>query len=204
MVSEQWENNYREAAHYYKEHGDLLVPAGYITESGLKLGNWIRHLRMTKRGKGRGKLTEEQIARLDLIGMAWDADEERWQIGLKAAKEYAKVHHHLRVPADHLTEDGFNLGLWIKLKRRQYKQNNLTKTQICELESLGMRWDVHGEQWQEMYSAAEAYYRKNGNLNIPRGYSAGNGNDLGAWIAKCKYKKLTVEQKRQLASIGIG
>ena len=204
VISDQWEKNYQEAVRYYQEHGNLLIPSSYISENGLKLGNWIGHLRMAKRGKGRGKLTDEQIARLDLIGMAWDADEERWQIGVTASKKYAAVHHHLCVPMNYMTDDGFNLGLWIQLKRRQYKKGRLTREQVCELESLGMRWDVHGERWQEMYRCAEAYYLANGDLNVPRGYLAENGSDLGAWISRCRSdKKLTAEQIGLLEDIGM-
>ena len=53
VISEQWEKNYLEAAAYYKEHGNLLVPLRYITPSGIKLGNWIGRLRQAKRGKGK-------------------------------------------------------------------------------------------------------------------------------------------------------
>ena len=70
--SVRWEENYLEALRYYREHGDLSVPAGYKTQSGVNLGAWIRNLRQTRQGKSRQRpLTAEQIARLDAIGMRW-------------------------------------------------------------------------------------------------------------------------------------
>ena len=138
-LSEQWERNYLEAAAYYREHGNLLVPGTYTTETGLKLGNWISHLRVSRK---QGKLTEEQIARLNIIGMAWDADEERWRIGYEAALQYSREHGNLKVPATYETPEGYTLGLWINLKRRQYKKGTLTERQILDLEKLGMRWRI--------------------------------------------------------------
>ena len=68
----RWEQNYCEALEYYKTNGDLLVPADYKTPSGFALGAWIRALRQARKGEfSRNAPTEEQIRRLDEIGMYW-------------------------------------------------------------------------------------------------------------------------------------
>lgn len=205
LISDQWERNYQEAVTYSKEHGNLLVPQSYITGSGIRLGNWITHLRQAKQGKSRGKITEEQIERLNLIGMAWDADEERWQIGLAAAKKYAAENHDLNIPARYVDEDGYNLGLWIQLKRRQYKKGTLTREQVCALEAIGIHWDVFSEQWDAMYTEAQAYYKTHKDLNVPRGYIGSNGKRLDSWIFKQRREKekLTHEQVKRLEKIGM-
>ena len=34
-----WEQSFREAEHYHREHGDLEVPANYVDANGSWLGN---------------------------------------------------------------------------------------------------------------------------------------------------------------------
>ena len=204
VFSNQWECNYLEAAAYYREHGDLLVPATYVTPSGIKLGYWISHLRQNRRNK-KDHLTQEQIDRLNQIGMAWDADEERWRIGYEAALTYNRMKGNLNVPFTYETPDGFRLGLWIQLKRRQYSKGTLTAQQIHDLERLGMRWDFHAEYWKEMYDEAKSFYEVNGNLKVPREYKTSAGHKLNPWLCRMKREqdRLSTDQIAALTAIGM-
>ena len=67
-----WELMYAEAKKYYSEHGNLMVPKNYKTEAGLSLGLWLNTQRQIYKGKADGFLTDEQIARLNAIGIVWD------------------------------------------------------------------------------------------------------------------------------------
>lgn len=204
MLSDQWERNYLEAAAYYREHGNLLVPGRYVSPGGIKLGNWIAHLRMAKNGKGKLRITQEQIERLEQIGMAWDADEERWRIGYEAARQYSREHGNLNVTSGYETKDGYRLGAWINLKRRQYKKGTLTERQISDLEKLGMRWEVHAAHWQEMYDEAKAYYETNGDLKVPRDRQTANGYNLNLWISKMKREQARLDDGQIAALSAIG
>ena len=203
-LSDQWERNYLEAAAYYREHGNLLVPARYVTPSGMKLDSWVSHMRRNRRG-GKDSLTKEQIERLNLIGMAWDADEERWRIGYEAALTYSRMKGNLDVPFAYETSDGYRLGLWIQLKRRQYNKGTLSEQQIHDLEKIGMRWEFHAERWQEMYNEAKDYYDTNGNLKVPRDYKTSNGHKLNPWLSRMKREpdRLSCEQITALNAIGM-
>ena len=143
-VSAQWEENYTEAVHYYNEHGNLDIPSKYITESGVKLGNWIVHLRQKRAGTDSGMpLTDEQIARLDRIGMIWNTDQYRFDVGFEHAERYYRKNGNLKVPATYICEDdGYSLGLWINLKRRQYKKGTLSAENIRRLEKLDIVWSA--------------------------------------------------------------
>ena len=204
VISDQWERNYLAAVEYYREHGHLIVPKSYISADGIKLGYWIAHLRVNRSGKGRGKITDEQIARLDRIGMAWDADEGRWRIGYAAALQYSREQGNLNVPVSYETKDGFRLGSWISLKRRQYKKGSLSEQQIADLEKIGMRWEVHAERWQEMYDEAKAYSEANGNLKVPRSYQTANGCNLNLWLGKMKREQNSLSEKQITALNAIG
>ena len=70
----QWNEGYQEAKRYFDAHGDLNVPAEYVSPGGYNLGNWVKRQRYTRQNpeKSCAVLTEERIARLDAIGMRWE------------------------------------------------------------------------------------------------------------------------------------
>lgn len=67
----KWMKNYELAKEYYKEHGNLNIPVGFITDSGVKLGMWIGSQRQANRGNPNFLMTEERKRLLDLIHMDW-------------------------------------------------------------------------------------------------------------------------------------
>ena len=64
----------QEAKRYFEAHGDLNVPADYVSPGGYNLGNWVKRQRYTRHNpeKSCAVLTEEWIAKLDEIGMRWE------------------------------------------------------------------------------------------------------------------------------------
>ena len=66
-----WEKMYGLAKGYYEAHGDLEVPLHYKTEEGYSLGSWLFTQRKVRAGEEYGVLSQEQIRRLDEIGMIW-------------------------------------------------------------------------------------------------------------------------------------
>ena len=70
-LSSSWDHYFSEASIYYAEHGSLNIPKRYTTPAGLSLGVWLVTQRRVREGQIPGNLTEQQIARLDSIGMVW-------------------------------------------------------------------------------------------------------------------------------------
>ena len=69
-----WEVGYSHAKEYFNVEKNLNVDHDYVSPDGYRLGNWIYNQRCRKSSEKdyRGKLlTEEQINRLDEIGMIW-------------------------------------------------------------------------------------------------------------------------------------
>lgn len=66
-LDEKWNRNYQIAVRYYEENHHLKVPATCIFE-GTRFGEWIRR---QKQKYLAGELSEEQIKRLEAIGMVW-------------------------------------------------------------------------------------------------------------------------------------
>ena len=96
-------------------------------------------------------ITQEQIARLEKIGMIWNPREADWEMKYALAEEYYKEHGDLKIPQDHITPEGIKLGSWINNQRGAYKnyqsgekksKHVITQEQIARLESIGMIWDA--------------------------------------------------------------
>ena len=66
------------ACDYYNEHGNLLVPKAYKTASGANLGIWIVDLRARYYSKTL-LISQEEVDKLEKIGMVWDVPEYQWQ-----------------------------------------------------------------------------------------------------------------------------
>ena len=92
----QWNEGYQEARRYFDAHGDLNIPAGYVSPDGYNLGNWVKRQRYTRHNpeKSCAVLTEERIAKLDAIGMRWETRNPKSQkscLKLKGKVEPAKA-----------------------------------------------------------------------------------------------------------------
>mgnify|MGYP001435344391 FL=1 len=207
-LSSGWEHYFSEASIYYAEHGNLNVPKLYTTPGGLSLGVWLVTQRRVREGQIQGNLTEQQIARLDSIGMVWGNRKEiAWQHGFEVARKYHDTYGNLMVARKYVDPDGYPLGQWI-LKTRQQKLNGrLKEERIAQLDEIDMVWSVFDAKWEKAYALAVAYYEENGNLNIPRSYVTAAGERLGQWVASQQWAyskgKLTAEQVERLNRIGM-
>lgn len=201
-----WEQNYTEAKKFYSENGHLNVPNDYLTSDGKKLNAWIIRQRALYKTK---KLSAEQVARLENIGMIWIPD-DAWEVGFEHARSYFERHGDLLVTSQYVCDDGYKLGNWITNQRANKTSGDqygkLSSEQITRLERIGMVWNVQEYQWLRSYETALQYYERNGNIRVPRGVRYGN-IDLQAWVSeqRKRYKqgKLSEERICKLSRIGI-
>ncbi len=212
-LSASWEIYYAAAEEYYRKIGNLRVPKAFVTEQGLKLGSWLGTQRRVYSGKVYGHLDDDQIRRLEAIGMVWDdASERNFNQGLEELERYVKKAENANVPAGYVTEGGFLLGKWVGNIRASYKKNKLSDVKIHKLNRLGMIWDVREYRWNLNYNAAKAYYDMHGDLKMPHDYVTEDGLCLGRWVSdqirtynglKSGSTPLTEEQIKRLETIGI-
>ena len=67
----RWNRNYQSAVNYYRKHGSLKVPTGYVDEDGVRLYHWLQTVRQAYHKKNKSRLTSERIQSLNQIGMTW-------------------------------------------------------------------------------------------------------------------------------------
>ena len=205
-----WNARFQAAKLYYKEHGDLLVPASYVTDDGMKLGVWISNLRAyRKSGAHKNALTPERIKKLDDIGMVWDGLDYMWYRNFSAAAQYYHKHGDLNVPSGYVDENGIKLYQWLISMRMAYRrvrdgdahESSFPKDKISLLESIGMDWRTWPEvQWDKAYDAAKLYSKAHGNLEVPLRYKTESGFRLGIWINEQRKKHLQGKLSREQIS----
>lgn len=135
-LGHQWEKNYAAAIEYHRQHGNLDVPADYISREGVRLGKWLFAMRAARKGTTKSApLTPEQIARLDALGFNWSGKfAAEWERSYLAARKYMEEHGNLNIPVAYVTEEGCNLGRWI----RRQKNASLSEERRRKLEAIGM------------------------------------------------------------------
>lgn len=207
-LSSTWDHYYAQASVYYAEHGNLNVPVSYTTTDGLSLGSWLQIQRFVRAGKRAGTLTQQQIDRLDSIGIEWDGRLDlAWKRAFALAEAYYREHGNLLVPNRYKTTDGFALGQWVGVRRQKYLDGELTADQIKQLESIGMVWDAVSARWEKAYAEAAVYYAENGDLETPTKYVTPSGVALGSWLSSQRRLhqdgKLSTDKIARLEKIGM-
>ncbi len=191
-LSSSWDVYYREAEAFYKREGHLEVKKRYVTENGLSLGSWVLTQRRVRAGTVAGSLSEEQIKRLDAVGMRWeDKKTEQFEKGIAELEQFMTENGHGDAGLQYETADGFPLGKWLSAMRSKYKRGKLDEEAVKKLEKAGMVWDVGQYRWEIYYRAAEEYKDRFGDLEIPCSYVAEDGKKLGVWLnnQKSSYRK---------------
>lgn len=212
-VRTDWDIWYAMAREYWEEHGSLPESKDYITPDGKKLGVWISVQRERYTGRNKKPLTQDQIALLEELGMVWRLGENHWNEMYDLAKAYEASHGNLLVPQSYVTENGKKLGRWISIQRQAYFGKGtsvLSPERIRLLEEIHMCWAPFASSWNTMYETAKQYWQENGNLHVPQGYVAANGQKLGNWISNQRLRKrdssrnsLSPQQIQLLDEIGM-
>jgi superfamily II DNA or RNA helicase len=148
-----WNNKYAELEMLYKKTGTVIFSRN---QSNVPLHNWCGN----QRGKyKKGKLTEEQIERLNRLDFKWEVLEAAWEEKFIELIEYKKKHGHCRVPQK--KEATRLLGIWCSNMRRARKTGTLPAEKIKRLEALGYIWDVPDIAWHTKYERLKKYLQYN-------------------------------------------
>ena len=163
-----WDEMFMLAKNYYNKYNNLEVPRTFITKDGItedsdgyNLGRWVSRQRVSHKN---GKLTQEQIKLMESIGMKWnvEATHKSWEEAYELASKFFVDNGHLNIRTDYVTEDGYNLGSWIYIQRKNCAKERLTEEQVLKLILIGMIWNVSDNysRIKEIFKANKINYRK--------------------------------------------
>lgn len=204
----RWEVLCQAAADAAAKEGTLELPRSYTIHSGVPVGKWLELQRQVQAGQRPGRLTAEQAAKLEKLGIRWNHRlETAWEKGFASARKYRTEHGDLLVPVRYRDKNDFALGEWIVYNRQRYLGGNLTQNRIERLEAIGMVWSTSNDLWEQNYTAATQYYLEHGDLEVPIKYETPSGFGLGVWLgaqrAAHKAGELPQEQVERLEALGM-
>ena len=133
---------------YYKEYGDVNVPYDYVTKDGVMLGRWLNTQREAYKNRNKKYsaithvITQEEIDKLDELGIIWSFFYLSWTKYYKLVLEYYEKYGNIDIPYEYVLND-VCLGHWLNVQRKLYNedQSKLPKTRIVKLNKLGIDWN---------------------------------------------------------------
>jgi hypothetical protein len=92
--------------------------------------------------RGKDKMDPERRCRLEALpGWSWTVLSDRWEEGFTHLKGFAEREEHCQVSKRYKTKDGYRLGQWVGVQRRNKSKIDPARRQ--RLEALpGWLWKV--------------------------------------------------------------
>ena len=179
---------------FTQREGHCRVAANEVVDD-MRLGAWVSNQRQKH-----GRLTPEQILRLDSLNFSWNPFTEKWEEAFEALKEFKKREGHCLVPRSHLA-NRLKLGAWVSTQR--YNKAQLSQEHVKRLDSLGFSWDPLTERWEEGFVALLKFHKRHGHCRVGKKVEV-NGIKLDSWVHAQRQQKshLTPTRLSQLDSIG--
>ena len=97
------------------------------------------------------------------------------------------------------TVDGYQLGWWVNVQRKEHAKGTLEADRERRLEDLpGWTWDPHADQWEEGFSRLRTTSNRHGHARVPKSYTV-DGYPLGEWVNRNAtiHAKGTLDADRQ-------
>ena len=133
LYDADWEIGFDCLRTYKDRVGNCRVLKHY-KEKGFNLGQWVNNQRRLK-----AEILPERRERLDALGFVWELHQANWEEGHDCLKRYKARVGDCRVPQKH-SENGFRLGLWVAVQRREKDRMPVERRQ--QLGALGFMWKV--------------------------------------------------------------
>ncbi|MFJ3833808.1 Helicase associated domain protein [Streptomyces sp. NPDC090046] len=172
-------------------------------EGAYPLGRWISEQR---RAFGAGQMTGERAARLEALGMVWDATDAAFEEHLAAARVYYEQHWTLCCPRTATALDK-PLGQWISnLRRPGALAGHPGRAEA--LAAIDPDWNpAWPPDWQRHYaSVREMTVEETALVHIEPGVTV-HGMDIGKWLERQRQPSVSAGlmngQRERLERLGI-
>lgn len=199
---QDWARGWDKLRVFTEREGHARVPYGH-KEGAYPLGKWIAEQR---RAYGAGQLTGQRVKRLDRLGMAWSADDAKWQESLEAARVYFDTHGTLAAPRSATALDRA-VGLWLSNQRRPGMLANYPKRAEA-LAAIDPDWNPAWPlDWQRQYAGLAQIREARVPVEAIEPGTTIDGDDIGRWLAKQRtpegWAKLSGRQQEMLTDVEV-
>lgn len=182
-----WMEHYNAGKRYRNVHGNLNVPANYVTDDGIRLGAWVVKQRGLRRSN---ELPQEQIELLDQIGMLWDPRRTGFDRGVRSLERYITANGHANIPAGYIDDEGYPLYQWVTDVRK--RRERFSSQEIDTLTQIGFEWRTIAQiRVDEVRTEVHKYLDAGGSLDVSSRYQTAEGFPIGRWLATLKKEYCT-------------
>ena len=175
IVHSSWESMFAALVKFKHHHGHCDVGLRH----DLDLALWIMGQR---EARGRGRLTDDQIRRLDGIGFVWEPRDVDWDAMFDALAQFKQSHGHCNVPLK--WPENPQLGRWSEYQRHSHRRGKLNEYRQRRLETLGFEWD----SWEAMFGTLLQFKQQHGHCGVT--HTSSRSMILAAWITKQRSAQL--------------
>lgn len=158
-AKDTWDEMYKIAKQYFKENNNLNIPNEFFYKN-VSLGSWIKTQRQNYKQKF---LKEDQINKLNEIGMEWDPIRNQnfiWDKNYNTVLEFYNKYKHLYIPTNYISKDGINIGRWLYDQKLKYNKNKLIEYRKNKLDALDKTWLEPSNTKSSFPEFAVLYYIK--------------------------------------------
>lgn len=197
-VEKVWNNNFKKAESFYKEHGHCLILKSDLSLKRIR--DWLHEQMALNKAN---KLSEEKVELLDSIHVDWKAFGKQWE---KWEESYRKLlRHYEKTGEANVSQLLKGLGPWLSAQRVSYRQENLSDSKIILLESLSISWNPSENnevKWNEKFELLKKFKDENGHCNISRRVMPDPGIWVSAQRTAYRLNRLSKDRIEKLESIG--
>jgi hypothetical protein len=134
--NKKWMQYYHLARTYVKKHGKLPTIRKNNDENERRILSWF--LNQQKRRKA-STLEDRQLELLETLDPYWNWRKDQWEKGYELLAKFYYTNFDFNVPHDYV-KDGVNLYRFLTQRRREFREEKLSKERQEKLNSLSPYW----------------------------------------------------------------
>lgn len=197
----KWESQFSRLKEYIQEHPSSWKNGCNIKPKIRSLDNWLKYNRRKYKA---GKLSDDQISRLESLGFQWaiEVQSDQWEAKFEELCAYKKEHGPDQVP-----EKDSALGRW--LNRQRNRKHKLSAPRVARLDEIGFTWTKEGDGsidnetvWEEKCLELQRFKEETGHFKVSKSAHP----QLKVWVARqrqsYKQNKLLDSRASRLKAIG--
>jgi len=180
-----WNDCFAELVRYEGMYDTTLVPARYISDSGINLGAWANTQRVNYKNN---TINNDRINQLESMSdWTWGRPSLNWNECFDELERYSNQYGTTHCPRHHSTHSGIQLGQWVRTQRSDYINNKINQFRIDRLESLiDWVWSRSTNKWDDNFKLLQSFVKEHGHARVPSKYITSSSINLGAWVSRQK------------------